>query len=79
MPYRTVPYRTCSREKALYSVMAPLAQRQAAWARLAAAVDSELLERWTHEVPLEGAIDAAQKLMAGESWGRVVVAVAPSH
>ena len=61
------------------SVMAPLAQRQAAWARLAAAVDSELLERWTHEVPLEGAIDAAQKLMAGESWGRVVVAVAPSH
>jgi acrylyl-CoA reductase (NADPH) len=57
------------------SVMAPLALRQQAWARLARDLDPALLERMTTEVPLEGAVAAAGQLMAGTVRGRVVVKI----
>ena len=55
------------------SVMAPMALREEAWSRLARDLDPELLEAMTTEIPLSGAIDAAQKLMAGQVRGRMVV------
>lgn len=58
------------------SVMAPLSLRQQAWARLAAELDPALLESMVTEVDLDGAVAAAQRLMAGQVRGRVVVKVA---
>ncbi len=55
------------------SVMAPLALRQQAWARLAQDLDPALLDRMTSEVDLDGAVAAAQRLMDGQVRGRVVV------
>jgi acrylyl-CoA reductase (NADPH) len=55
------------------SVMAPMALREQAWARLARDLDARLLESITTEIPLSQAIDAARKLMAGEVRGRYVV------
>jgi acrylyl-CoA reductase (NADPH) len=55
------------------SVMAPPALRQQAWARLARDLDPALLESMVEEVPLEGAVAAAQRLMAGQVRGRIVV------
>jgi acrylyl-CoA reductase (NADPH) len=55
------------------SVMAPMARREEAWSRLARDLDPQLLETMTTEVPLTGAIEAAQKLMAGQVRGRIVV------
>ena len=57
------------------SVMAPRALREQAWARLARDLDPALLETMVEEVPLEGAIAAAQRLMAGQVRGRVVVRI----
>ncbi len=58
------------------SVMAPLALRRQAWERLARDLDPALLDRMTTEVPLEGAVAAAQQLMAGQVRGRIVVSTA---
>ena len=55
------------------SVMCPRPRREEAWARLARDLDPGLLEAMVTEVPLEGAIDAAGRLMAGQVRGRVVV------
>ncbi|MBI5276400.1 MAG: oxidoreductase [Burkholderiales bacterium] len=55
------------------SVMAPMARREEAWGRLAHDLDTALLEEMTTEVALEGAVEAAHKLMAGQVRGRVVV------
>ncbi len=55
------------------SVMCPRARREEAWARLARDLDPALLEAMVTEVPLEGALDAAQRLMAGQVRGRIVV------
>jgi len=55
------------------SVMAPRARREEAWARLARDLDPALLESMIEEVPLEGAVEAAQRLMAGQVRGRIVV------
>ena len=57
------------------SVMAPRARRETAWARLARDLDPALLESMVEEVPLEGAVAAAQRLMAGQVRGRIVVKV----
>lgn len=57
------------------SVMAPRALREQAWARLARDLDPALLETMIEEVPLEGAIEAAQRLMSGQVRGRVVVRI----
>nr|MBP6765707.1 oxidoreductase [Rubrivivax sp.] len=55
------------------SVMAPLATRQQAWARLATDLDPALLETMVTETDLAGAVAQAQRLMAGQVRGRVVV------
>ena len=55
------------------SVMAPRAQRELAWSRLARDLDPALLESMIEEVPLEAAVPAAQRLMAGRVRGRIVV------
>jgi acrylyl-CoA reductase (NADPH) len=55
------------------SVMAPMALRREAWRRLASDLDPALLESMTSEVGLDGAIDAAKRLMDGRVRGRVVV------
>ncbi|MBE7939964.1 MULTISPECIES: MDR family oxidoreductase [Ramlibacter] len=55
------------------SVMAPLARREEAWTRLARDLDPTLLEAITSEVALADAIAAAQRLMAGQVRGRIVV------
>jgi acrylyl-CoA reductase (NADPH) len=55
------------------SVMAPLALREKAWARLAQDLDPTKLEAITTEVALAEAIDAARRLMDGQVRGRIVV------
>ncbi|NBQ90842.1 MAG: oxidoreductase [Betaproteobacteria bacterium] len=57
------------------SVMAPLAVRRRAWERLAAELDPQRLDRMVTEVSLDGAVDAAHRLMDGQVRGRVVVRV----
>jgi acrylyl-CoA reductase (NADPH) len=57
------------------SVMAPIALRREAWSRLASDLDASLLESMTTEIGLDGAIDAAEKLMAGQVRGRTVVRI----
>jgi acrylyl-CoA reductase (NADPH) len=57
------------------SVMAPLAMRQQAWARLAQDLDPALLETMIEEVPLAGALAGAQRLMDGQVRGRLVVRI----
>ena len=57
------------------SVMAPRSLREQAWARLARDLDLQRLESLTSEVPLSGAIEAAQRLMAGQVRGRIVVRI----
>ncbi len=58
------------------SVMAPLGRREQAWQRLARDLDPALLEAMTTEVTLDGAVEAAQRLMAGQVRGRIVVRTA---
>ena len=55
------------------SVMAPIAVREEAWARLARDLDPKLLDGLTTEIPLAQAIASAHRLMAGEVRGRLVV------
>ena len=55
------------------SVMCPRPRREQAWARLARDLDPALLEAMTTEIGLDGAIDAAGRLIAGQVRGRVVV------
>jgi acrylyl-CoA reductase (NADPH) len=57
------------------SVMAPHALREQAWARLARDLDPELLETMIEEVTLAEAPAAAERLMAGQVRGRVVVRI----
>jgi acrylyl-CoA reductase (NADPH) len=55
------------------SVMAPLALREQAWSRLARDLDKAKLDAATTVVPLSAAIEHAQRLMAGQVRGRIVV------
>ena len=55
------------------SVMAPMALREEAWSRLARDLDPARLEAITTEIPLDDAIEQAQRLMAGQVRGRLVV------
>jgi len=55
------------------SVMAPMHLREQAWLRLARDLDPALLEAMTTEIPLAQAPQAAQRLMAGQVRGRIVV------
>lgn len=55
------------------SVMAPMALREQAWSRLARDLDPKRLEAITTEVALSDAVGHAQRLMAGQVRGRLVV------
>jgi acrylyl-CoA reductase (NADPH) len=55
------------------SVMAPMSLREQAWSRLASDLDTAKLDAITSEVPLSAAIEAAERLMAGQVKGRIVV------
>ena len=55
------------------SVNAAMHLREQAWVRLARDLDPKLLESMTTEIGLGDAIGAAQKLMAGQVRGRIVV------
>jgi acrylyl-CoA reductase (NADPH) len=57
------------------SVDAPAALRHEAWARLATDLDPALLDSITTTVPLDGAVAAGERVLAGASSGRVVVDV----
>ena len=57
------------------SVMAPLAQREAAWARLAAELDRSTLAAMTTEIGLAEAIARAPDVLAGRIRGRLLVDV----
>lgn len=57
------------------SVMAPLARRQQAWARLARDLDPAKLESMVTEISLAQVPDHAQALMDGQVRGRVVVKI----
>jgi len=57
------------------SVMAPLAKRQAAWARLAKDLDLAKLESLTQEIGLAAAVQAGSDILAGKVRGRLVVNV----
>jgi acrylyl-CoA reductase (NADPH) len=57
------------------SVMAPNAVREPAWNRLARDLDASNLDRISTLVGLEGALGAAQDIVAGRIRGRVVVDV----
>jgi acrylyl-CoA reductase (NADPH) len=57
------------------SVMAPLAKRQQAWARLARDLDAAKLESMVTEVSLAQAPEWAQALMDGRVRGRVIVKI----
>ena len=58
------------------SVMAPLARRQEAWARLARDLDPARLESLTEEITLEQVPARAADLMSGQVRGRLVVKIA---
>jgi acrylyl-CoA reductase (NADPH) len=57
------------------SVMAPLALREAAWARLAQDIKRIDIERIVAEIGLSEVIPVAENLLAGKVRGRVVVDV----
>ena len=57
------------------SVMAPMALRAEAWARLARDLDLQKLDAITQEVSLHGALQTGRDILAGKVRGRVVVDV----
>ena len=57
------------------SVMAPMAQRQQAWARLAKDLDMAKLESMTSDIGMEEVVDTAAALLEGKVRGRVIVNV----
>ena len=59
------------------SVYRPIADRQVAWARLAELIDGGKLDLITEERPLADAQAAAEKVLAGQVRGRVVIRVGP--
>ena len=57
------------------SVQTPLPRRQAAWDLLATTIDLQVLDSLTVTVGLDDTVAAAERLMAGQSHGRIVVDV----
>jgi acrylyl-CoA reductase (NADPH) len=57
------------------SVMCPIKLRKSAWARLAGDLDHTKLAEITHEIGLDGVIDAGAKILAGQVRGRIVVKI----
>jgi acrylyl-CoA reductase (NADPH) len=57
------------------SVMCPIELRKIAWARLASDLDPGKLTEITHEIDLDGVLDAGAKILAGQVRGRIVVKI----
>ena len=57
------------------SVMCPIELRKAAWSRLASDLDSAKLTEITHEIGLDGVIEAGAKILADQVRGRIVVKI----
>ena len=57
------------------SVMCPIELRKTAWRRLASDLDSGKLTEITHEIGLDGVIEAGAKILAGQVRGRIVVKI----
>lgn len=57
------------------SVEAPLPEREAVWERLARDLDPALLDGSTHEIGLDGVVEAGSRILAGRVPGRVVVRI----
>jgi acrylyl-CoA reductase (NADPH) len=57
------------------SVMCPSELRKVAWTRLADDLDRGKLTEITHEIGLDGVIDAGAKILAGQVRGRIVVKI----
>ena len=57
------------------SLMAPKALRVQAWGRLARDLDPALLERMVEEIGLPQVLEGAQRLMAGQVRGRLLVRI----
>ncbi len=55
------------------SVMAPRADREVAWARLATDLPSDLLTAMTQVVPMSSLPEQGEEIMAGQTRGRLVV------
>jgi acrylyl-CoA reductase (NADPH) len=57
------------------SVMCPIEQRKIAWSRLASDLDPGKLAEITHEISLDGVIEAGARILAGQVRGRIVVKI----
>jgi acrylyl-CoA reductase (NADPH) len=57
------------------SVMCPIDPRKVAWERLASDLDQAKLTEITHEIGLDGVIEAGAKILAGQVRGRIVVKI----
>jgi acrylyl-CoA reductase (NADPH) len=57
------------------SVMCPIGLRKTAWSRLASDLDPGKLAEITHEIGLDGVIEAGSKILAGQVRGRIVVKI----
>jgi acrylyl-CoA reductase (NADPH) len=57
------------------SVMCPIELRKIAWSRLASDLDPRKLTEITHEIGLDGVIEAGAKILAGQVRGRIVVKI----
>ena len=57
------------------SVMCPIELRKTAWSRLASDLDPGKLTEITHEIGLDGVIEAGAKILAGQVRGRIVVEI----
>jgi acrylyl-CoA reductase (NADPH) len=57
------------------SVMCPIDARKLAWRRLASDLDQAKLAEITHEIELDGVIEAGAKILAGQVRGRIVVKI----
>jgi acrylyl-CoA reductase (NADPH) len=57
------------------SVMCPIELRKSAWSRLANDLDRTKLAEITHEIDLDGVVDAGAKILAGQVRGRIVVKI----
>ena len=57
------------------SVMCPIELRKRAWNRLASDLDRGKLAEITHEIGLDGVVEAGAKILAGQVRGRIVVKI----
>jgi acrylyl-CoA reductase (NADPH) len=55
--------------------MCPIELRKTAWSRLANDLDPVKLAEITHEIGMDGVIEAGAKILAGQVRGRIVVKI----